>query len=98
MTGSGNHVVGKSGCAGCNGSVVDVNDLPTGADAGIVLLCGWSFSDKSTVAANLAGDLGKVVDGIERKAASWLATRPAAQSCGERQPLTRQGYAAIVAQ
>lgn len=68
------------------------------ADAGIVLLCGWSFSDKSTVAANLAGDLGKVVDEIERKAASWLATRPAAQSCGERQPLTRQGYAAIVSQ
>lgn len=43
----------------------DVSDLPGAADAGIVLLCGRSFSGKSTVAAELAADLHAVVVSLD---------------------------------
>lgn len=51
--------------APCGGSVIDVSDVPTAANAGIVLLCGRSFSGKSTVAAELASDLRAVVVSLD---------------------------------
>lgn len=45
--------------------MIDVREVPAAARTGIVLLCGRSFSGKSTVAAELASELRAVVVSLD---------------------------------